>query len=77
MKAQKNRAFVKLQTQNRIYHLHLILFIAIPVVCPIIVLKAKLVIVAILTPLDLVYVSNISAGMIQESGPQVDENEKL
>jgi hypothetical protein len=47
------------------------------VVCPIIVLNAKLVIVAILTPLDLVFVSNISAGMIQLSGPHVALNEKL
>lgn len=41
------------------------------------VLKAKEVIVAILTPLDLVRVSNISAGTIQESGPFVAEKEKL
>jgi hypothetical protein len=53
------------------------LFIAIGVVCPIIVLNAKLTIVAILTPLALVLVSKISAGMIQDSGPHVALNEKL
>lgn len=41
------------------------------------VLKAKEVMVAIETPLDRVRVSKISAGMIQESGPQVAEKEKL
>lgn len=44
---------------------------------PIIVLNAKLVIVAIDTPFDLVFVSNTSAGMIQDSGPQVAEKLKL
>ena len=44
---------------------------------PIIVLKAKLVIVAILTPLERVRVSKISAGTIHESGPFVAEKEKL
>jgi len=44
---------------------------------PIIVLKAKLTIVAIETPLDRVRVSNISAGMIHDSGPQVALKEKL
>jgi hypothetical protein len=51
--------------------------IAVDVVCPIIVLNAKLTMVAILTPLALVLVSNISAGMIQLSGPQEMEKEKL
>lgn len=41
----------------------------------IMVLKAKLVIVAMLTPLERVLVSNTSAGMIQLKGPQVAENE--
>ena len=41
------------------------------------VLNAKLVMVAILTPLARVRVSNISAGIIQLKGPQVAENEKL
>ncbi len=40
-------------------------------------LKAKLVIVAILTPLLRVRVSNTSAGMIQLSGPQVQLKLKL
>jgi hypothetical protein len=50
---------------------------AVDVVCPIIVLKAKLTIVAIETPLALVLVSNISAGIIQLSGPQEILKEKL
>jgi hypothetical protein len=41
------------------------------------VLKAKLVIVAIETPLDLVRVSKISAGTIHDSGPLVAEKQKL
>lgn len=47
------------------------------VVCPIIVLNAKLTIVAIDTPFERVRVSKISAGMIQLSGPQVALKEKL
>jgi len=64
-------------TQNKKYHLYLIFGIAVPVVCPTMVLNAKLTIVAILTPLLLVRVSNISAGIIQLNGPHVAENEKL
>lgn len=41
------------------------------------VLKAKLVIVAILTPLLRVCVSKTSAGMIQLRGPHVHEKLKL
>ena len=41
------------------------------------VLKAKLVMVAIETPLLRVRVSNTSAGMIHDSGPQVHEKEKF
>jgi translation elongation factor EF-1alpha len=41
------------------------------------VLKAKDTIVAIETPLERVLVSKISAGMIQDNGPHVAENEKL
>jgi hypothetical protein len=41
------------------------------------VLKAKEVMVAMETPLERVRVSKISAGMIQDSGPQVAEKEKL
>ena len=52
-------------------------FIAIGVTCPIMVLKAKDIIVAILTPFDLVLVSKISAGTIQDSGPFVQEKLKL
>lgn len=47
------------------------------VVCPIMVLKAKDVMVAIDTPLLRVLVSKISAGMIQDRGPQVKLKEKL
>jgi hypothetical protein len=43
----------------------------------IIVLKAKLLMVAMLTPLALVRVSKTSAGIIQLKGPHVAENEKL
>ena len=43
----------------------------------IMVLKAKLVIVAMLTPLLRVCVSNTSAGMIQLNGPHVHEKLKL
>lgn len=50
---------------------------AIGVTWPIIVLKAKLVMVAMLTPFERVLVSNISAGTIHESGPFVAEKEKL
>jgi hypothetical protein len=50
-------------------------FNAVEVVCPINVLKAKLVIVAMDTPLALVLVSKISAGIIQLSGPHVALNE--
>lgn len=60
--AQKNNAFVMLQTQKRMYQRHLIVFMATEVVCPIIVLKAKLVMVAIETPFARVLVSKISAG---------------
>ena len=42
---------------------------------PIIVLKAKEVIAPIETPLERVLVSKISAGMIHERVPQVNENE--
>lgn len=64
-----------------------------PVTCPIMVLKAKEVIVAIDTPLERVLVSNtrevshvlswkdarnlLSAGMIQERGPHVELKLKL
>jgi len=41
------------------------------------VLKANEVIVAILTPFERVLVSNTSAGIIQLSGPQPNEKEKL
>lgn len=41
------------------------------------VLKAYEVMVAIDTPFDRVRVSKASAGIIQERGPQVHENEKL
>jgi hypothetical protein len=41
------------------------------------VLKAKETIVAMETPLERVRVSKISAGMIQDRGPHVAENEKL
>ena len=44
---------------------------------PIMVLKANEVMVAIDTPLERVFVSKISAGMIHERGPQVAEKEKL
>lgn len=47
------------------------------VTCPIMVLKAKEVMVAKLTPLDRVRVSKTSAGIIQDSGPQVAEKLKL
>lgn len=47
------------------------------VTCPIMVLKANDIMVAIETPLARVRVSKISAGIIQLSGPQVAENEKL
>jgi hypothetical protein len=51
--------------------------IAVSVIWPMRVLKAKLTMVAIETPLERVRVSKISAGMTQESGPQVAEKEKL
>jgi hypothetical protein len=51
--------------------------IAVSVICPMSVLKAKETIVAIETPLERVRVSKISAGITQESGPQVAEKEKL
>ena len=44
---------------------------------PIRVLKAKETMVAIETPFERVRVSKISAGIIQERGPQVAEKEKL
>jgi len=47
------------------------------VVCPIMVLNAKLVMVTMDTPLARVLVSKISAGMIQESGPHAALKEKL
>ena len=50
---------------------------AVSVTCPMSVLKAKETIVAIETPLERVRVSKISAGMIQERGPQVALKEKL
>jgi hypothetical protein len=70
----------ELLTMKRIYQRQPIPVLssnATEVVCPIMVLKAKLVIVAMETPLDLVFVSKISAGMIQDRGPQVALNEKL
>lgn len=66
-----------LQTQKRIYQRHLIVFMATEVVWPIRVLNAKLVMVATDTPFARVLVSKISAGMIQERGPQVQLKEKL
>ena len=59
------------------YHLHLMVKMAVDVVWPIKVLKAKLVMVAMETPLLLVLVSKISAGMIHDNGPQVALKEKL
>ena len=53
------------------------LVIAVSVICPMRVLKAKETMVAIEIPLDRVRVSKISAGMIQDRGPQVAEKEKL
>ena len=47
------------------------------VTCPIKVLNAKETMVAIITPLDRVLVSKISAGMIHESGPQAALKETL
>lgn len=47
------------------------------VTCPIMVLNANEVMVAIETPFARVRVSNTSAGMIQDRGPQVAEKEKL
>ena len=44
---------------------------------PMRVLKAKDVMVAMETPLERVRVSKISAGIIQDRGPQVAEKEKL
>lgn len=44
---------------------------------PIMVLKAKETIVAMETPLERVWVSKISAGMMKERGPQVAEKEML
>jgi hypothetical protein len=51
--------------------------IAVPVTCPMRVLKANETMVAIETPFERVRVSKISAGMTQERGPQVAEKEKL
>ena len=53
------------------------LVMATSVTWPISVLKAKLTMVAMETPFERVRVSNISAGMIQDRGPQVAEKEKL
>lgn len=50
---------------------------AVDVTCPMSVLKAKETMVAMETPLERVRVSKISAGIIQERGPQVAEKEKL
>ena len=50
---------------------------AMGVTWPIMVLNAKEVMVAMLTPLERVRVSKTSAGMIQERGPQVALKEKL
>lgn len=50
---------------------------AIGVTWPIMVLNANDVMVAIETPFDRVRVSKTSAGIIQDRGPQVAENEKL
>ena len=52
-------------------------FIAMGVIWPISVLNAKLIIVAMATPIDRVRVSNISAGTIQERGPLLQEKLKL
>lgn len=73
MKAQKNTAFVKLQTTKSKKNLHFTSVIAGFVICPIKVLKAKDVITPIDTPLDRVFVSKISGGIIHESGPHVKE----
>jgi hypothetical protein len=53
------------------------LFIAVGVTWPIIVLKAKEIMVASETPLERVLVSNISAGMIHDKGPHVALKLKL
>jgi hypothetical protein len=53
------------------------LVIAVSVIWPMSVLKAKETMVAIETPLERVRVSKTSAGMTQERGPQVAEKEKL
>lgn len=67
-------------TMNRMYHLQPMPSLssrATLVVWPIMVLKAKLVMVAIETPLERVLVSKISAGIIHDRGPHVALNEKL
>jgi len=53
------------------------LVMAISVTWPMRVLNANETMVAIETPFERVRVSNISAGIIQERGPQVAEKEKL
>ena len=50
---------------------------AVEVTCPIKVLKAKETMIERLTPLERMCVSKISAGIIQERGPQVAEEKKL
>jgi hypothetical protein len=53
------------------------LVMAVSVIWPMRVLKAKETIVAMETPFERVRVSKISAGMTHERGPQVAEKEKL
>jgi hypothetical protein len=67
-------------TIKRMYHLQPMPVLssrATDVVWPIMVLKAKDIIVARDTPLARVFISKISAGMIQDKGPQVALKEKL
>lgn len=67
-------------TIKRMYHLQPIPVLssrATEVVWPIMVLKAKDIIVATETPFARVFISKISAGMIQDNGPQVALKEKL
>lgn len=75
--SQKNSALVALHTANRVKYRQPTESMATLVICPISVLKAKLIMVARDTPLERVCVSKISAGMIQESGPQAKENDML
>jgi hypothetical protein len=50
---------------------------ATPVTCPIMVLNANETMQAMETPLERVFVSKISAGMIQDKGPQLALKMKL